>query len=104
MSEESQRERDLRANLMRTLGPVYTSDLVAHLERDAVIVVDAGLSLIDCAVAIALDDKVKVADWLSAGAIRRATDDERAQWPSEPTREWIAVVVQPFVLVQTRSN
>lgn len=104
MSEENQRESELRASLLRTLGAVYTSDLVAHLKRDAVIVVDSGISLIDCAVAIALDDKAKVAGWMSAGALRRATEDERAQWPSEPTREWLAVVVQPFVLVQTPSN
>jgi hypothetical protein len=107
MSDENQREAELRASLLRTLGSVcsvYSSDLVAHLKRDAVIVVDTGISLIDCAVAVALDDKAKVAQWLSAGALRRATDDERAQWPSEPTREWLAVVVQPFVLVQTPSN
>lgn len=103
MTEENRREAELRAGLLRSLGSVFTSDLAAHLKRDAVIVVDPGISLIDCAVAIALDDKSKVASWMSSGALRRATEEERAHWPSEPTREWIAVVVQPFVLVQTPS-
>jgi hypothetical protein len=100
MTDSIEREAAVRESLERSLGVVFTSDLAAHLKRDGVIVVAPTLSLLDCAVAIALDDKARVAAWLADGSVRRASEEERAHWPSEPQREWLAVVVQPFVLVQ----
>lgn len=90
----------LRTQLGRSLGPVLASDLTAHLKRDGVIVVSANLSLIECAVAIARDDSARVAQWMKDGVVRRANDEERERWPSEQGRQWLAIVVQPFVLVQ----
>ena len=90
----------LRAQLGRSLGSVLASDLTAHLKRDGVIVVGANLSLIECAVAIARDDSARVAQWMKDGTVRRANEQERESWPSEQGRQWLAIVVQPFVLVQ----
>lgn len=90
----------LRAKLGEEIGPVHGSDLGAHLRRDGVLVVDAGVSLLECAVAIAADDRSMVAAWLASGALRRPTDDERAAWPVDEARRWLAAIVRPFVLVQ----
>ena len=90
----------IRARLERSIGPVCASDLRAHLARDGVFYVAQGLSLLDCAVAIALDDADAVRGWLAAGALRRPTPDEKRAWPALESRHWMAVVVQPFVLVQ----
>ncbi|MFO0629535.1 MAG: DUF2288 family protein [Polyangiales bacterium] len=76
------------------------SDLSAHLQRDVVLVVTAPLALLECAVAIASDDATAVSGWLASGALRRPSPDERASWPEASSRRWLAVVVQPFVLVQ----
>jgi hypothetical protein len=89
-----------RKDLERDAGPVCGSDLRAHLDRDAVLVVAPSLGLIDCALAVAADDAKAVGRWLKDGALRRPTDDERAEWPADESRRWIAVVVRPFVLVQ----
>lgn len=93
-------EHEIRAKLESTVGPVLASDLRAHLARDALFVVAPALGLIDCGVAIALDDAAKVEAWIASGALRRPTADERTAWLADPTRRWSAIVVQPFVLVQ----
>lgn len=96
MSDDS----ELRARLQTECGEVFGSDLGAHLQRDVVLVVCAPLTLLDCAVAIARDDTAAVSAWLAEGALRRPTTEERAAWPEATNRRWLAVVVQPFVLVQ----
>lgn len=90
----------IRAKLEENLGPVIGSDLGAHLRRDAVFIVADGHSLVACGVAIATDDSTSVALWLADGTLRRPTADEREAWPVDESRQWNAVVVQPFVLVQ----
>jgi hypothetical protein len=93
-------EASLRARLEESLGVVFSSDLAAHLKRDAVFVVGPALSVLDCAVAVARDDAPSVSAWIAEGALRRATPDERERWPREASRRWLALVVQPYVLVQ----
>jgi hypothetical protein len=90
----------LRERLAQSLGPVLASDLAAHLRRDGVLVVAAGLDLLTCAEALATDDASRVREWVTAGSLRKASEGERAQWPGEADGTWMAVVVQPFVLVQ----
>lgn len=91
---------ELNARLQTECGEVFGSDLGAHLQRDVVLVVNAPLALLDCAVAIARDDTTAVSAWLAQGALRRPSPEERAAWPEATHRRWLAVVVQPFVLVQ----
>lgn len=93
-------ESAIRAKLEESMGPVVATDLHAHLRRDAVFVVSAGLSLVDCGVAVAMDDAAKVEAWVTSGELRRPTAEERAEWLAEKERRWSAIVVQPYVLVQ----
>ena len=101
MGEHEEGDRSaIRERLEATLGPVLFSDLAAHLRRGAVLVVAGGRSLIECAIAIAEDDAAEVKAWIDRGDLRRASEDEAATWSASPGRTWIAVVVQPYVLVQ----
>lgn len=90
----------IRRRLEEDAGPVQGSDLKAHLERDAVLVVAPSVQLVECALAVATDDAARVAAWLKDATLRRPTEQERASWPTDEARRWIAVVVRPFVLVQ----
>lgn len=90
----------LREKLERRRGPVFFSDLSAHLARDAVFVVRADLDLVDCGIAVANDDVELVGAWIQAGKLRRPSRNEQSSWPNETTRTWMAIVVQPFVLIQ----
>lgn len=82
------------------LGPVLYSDLKAHLLRDAVFVVRAPLAILDAARALSRDDTAAVKRWLEDGSLRRPTESEKEAWAATPDRTFIAVPVQPFVLVQ----
>lgn len=92
---------DLQQRIASTLGPVLGSDLAAHLDRDAVLWVDHSLDLTVCALAIARDNAHAVKSWLASGHLKRPTPTERETWKAAPERPWRAVVVQPFVLIQS---
>ncbi|MDP3275269.1 MAG: DUF2288 family protein [Deltaproteobacteria bacterium] len=98
---EPQTDTPLRAELERTLGPVTTADLRAHLARDAVVMVRAGISLLDCALALALNDTSAVAQWLAEGTLARVDARTREAHFAHDEGSWLAVIVQPFVLVQS---
>jgi hypothetical protein len=89
-----------RARLEQTAGPVFYSDLAAHLGRDAVFVVARSLSLIDCGVAVAVDDVEQVERWVASGELRKPSHAERGAWPGDEGRRWLSIIVHPFVLVQ----
>lgn len=93
-------EQGIRERLGQTVGPVLFDDLRAHLARDAVFVVGPTLSLLECGVRVAMDDVGAIGGWVASGELRKPSADERAAWPGEANRRWVAVVVQPFVLVQ----
>jgi hypothetical protein len=90
----------LEGELKKRLGPVQYSDLRAHLERDGVFIVRADLDLVTCGVAVAMDDVDLVGAWLKEQKLRKPSLAERERWPQEEGRRWMAIVVQPFVLVQ----
>ncbi|HEU4409186.1 MAG TPA: DUF2288 family protein [Polyangiaceae bacterium] len=90
----------IEAKLEQSAGLVVYSDLAAHLGRDAVFVVARSLSLVACGVAVATDDVERVEGWVQSGELRKPSRAERAAWPNDAGRRWLAVVVQPFVLVQ----
>jgi hypothetical protein len=92
--------RAIRLRLEEIRGPVDMEVLSPHLERDAVFVVAPGVDLIECGVAIGMDDVDAVRGWIERGQLRRPSLAERRQWASEPGRSWQSVVVQPFVLIQ----
>lgn len=89
-----------KETLQAQLGPVFYSDLRAHLDRGAVFVVAPGLDILDCALALATDDAVRVRAWLEEGGLRRPTADEHAGWASDASLQFTAVPVQPYVLIQ----
>lgn len=84
--------------LRETLGPVTPELLAPHLARDAVFVVAPSLDLLDCGVAVAMDDVTLVQQWIERGELRRPARTERERWATAGS--WLAVIVQPYVLVQ----
>ncbi len=76
------------------------ADLRAHLARDAVIVVDASLDLLDVGEALALDDEPRVAAWIAAGLIGKPSLQALERWARTEGPAWTSLVVQPFVLVR----
>ena len=90
----------IEVRLKETLGPVSFSDLQEHLARDAVFIAGPDLDLVTCGVAIATDDVLRVEQWIVRGSLRKPTRTERDLWPDEKVTRWVAIIVQPFVIVQ----
>jgi hypothetical protein len=73
--------------------------LIPHAKRDAVIVVDGALDLVEVGVAIAEDNATVVQNWLSELLLHKPFLEELNDWNAEPEKQFNTLIVQPFVLV-----
>lgn len=91
---------DLRAELAEMIDEAEWEWLIPHAQRDAVVIVDPGLDLLDVGVAIASDNVLAVQHWISEQQIYKPSPEQLAEWGNERTRRFNALIVQPYVLVQ----
>lgn len=92
----------MREKLLSTLGVVLWSDLRAHAQRDALIVVSGSLDLVDAGVALAKNDAALVEQWISAGLLSKPAASDLERWSIDPAARFDALIVAPFVLVRPR--
>ena len=91
---------DLREKLTLSVGEVHFGDLRAHAARDAVVVIAAGLDLVDVGFAVASDDVDRVGGWIGDGSMRKPKKSEVDGWERDPDARFVSLIVAPFVLVQ----
>jgi hypothetical protein len=91
---------DLRAELAANLDQAEWSWLLPHVERDVVVVVTPELDVLDVGVAIANDNVLLVQRWISEKMIHKPDPDQIAAWNQIPNLSFVALIVQPYVLVQ----
>jgi len=72
------------AEINQQTGVIDWQELVKHFARGVVIRVDADLDLVKVAHSMSLDDKAQMQQWLDAGSIRRASDDDARGWTQIP--------------------
>lgn len=89
------------AEINQQTGVIDWQELVKHFARGVVIRVDADLDLVKVAHSMSLDDKAQMQQWLDAGSIRRASDDDARGWTKSKSQFW-CVAVSPWVLVQEK--
>lgn len=80
--------------------PAEWSWLSPHATRDALVVVDRRLDLVDVGYAIATDDVPKVDRWISEKLLAKPTAQQMASWIEADQKQFKALIVQPYVLVQ----
>ena len=90
---------DLRVELEKTVGPVPWELLKPHAGRDAVVVVNAQLDLVEVGAAIAADSTKAVSRWINEQLIVKPTAEQLADWNRE-NKQLMSLIVQPYVLVQ----
>ncbi len=95
---------DLRAELAANLDQAEWSWLLPHVERDVVVVVTPELDLLDVGVAIASDNVLIVQRWISEKMIHKPDPAQVALWNQTPDLSFVALIVQPYVLVQTATS
>jgi len=91
---------DLREKLAKELLPTEWKMLAMHHRRDGLFVVDATVSLLDVAVAVAEDRTAAVEGWIEGGHLTRPTKAQVERWEGEVGARFVSAVVQPFVLAQ----
>ena len=95
---------EMDEQLARSMGPIQFSDLKAHLARGAVIEVATSIDLLEVGRAIARDEKARVAAWLERGELGKPSFETINRWSKLPPSSWVALVVQPFVLVRVATE
>lgn len=90
---------DLKGQLSEDLADVEWSSLVPHAQRDALIVVNSELDLIEVGAAIANDNVSLVQHWISDRLIHKPSSDELSNWNAQPNKMFSTLIVQPFVIV-----
>jgi len=92
--------QDLKAELAQSVDEAAWDWLVPHAKRDVVIVVTQELDLLDVGVAIANDDTLSVQSWISNQQVHKPFANQLADWNSDHSKRFQALIVQPYVLVQ----
>jgi hypothetical protein len=90
----------LKEDLEKTLGEAEWSLLAKHAERDAIILVGPGISLLEVGIKTALDDSTTIQGWIAARKLQKPTPEQLAVWNAEPSRVFLSLVVQPYVFIQ----
>jgi hypothetical protein len=89
----------MRERIAETKGLVFWTDLEAHVKRDAVIIADVALDLVDVGCALATNDTHAVQEWIAAGKLKKPSIEDISRWCVAPNVTFTSVVVQPFVLI-----
>jgi hypothetical protein len=89
-----------RDDLHEQIEDVEWHWLKPHLERDALIVVQKVIDLVEAAARIAEDDTAIVSAWIAAGHLGKPSAEEIDSFNAEPTHRFRMLVVQPWVLIQ----
>lgn len=97
-------ERDpevLKAKLNLETAQIAWSDLQRFFASGVAIWVTDALDLTEVALAISLDNKTQVEDWMAKGQVAQVSDQQATKWFESDAQLW-ACVVKPWVLVQQR--
>ncbi|MEL4894169.1 DUF2288 domain-containing protein [Crocosphaera sp. Alani8] len=92
---------ELKKQLKNEMADVDWNDIKPHAQRDAVIVVNGKLDLLEVGVAIAQDDKKAVEHWITEQLISKPSNQQLSDWNINSTQLFKTLIVQPFVLVQS---
>jgi hypothetical protein len=91
---------ELKKRLADDVADVNWNDIKPHAQRDAVIIVNKNLDLLDVGVAVAQDDKIVVERWITEQLISKPSNQQLSDWNMNQEKLFRTLIVQPFVLVQ----
>jgi len=95
--------RDLRNQLAESLDEAEWEWLIPHAKRDAVLVVDPQLDLLDVGVAIANDNTTSVENWINRQLLTKPSLVKLGEWNNERSKQFKTLIIQPYVLIQEKN-
>ncbi len=79
---------------------IHWHELQGHFASGSVIAVAEGLDLIKVAEELARDNAEQIKVWMDAGQVQAVSDEQALAWYKANTELW-ALVIKPWVLVQS---
>ncbi|GBF82690.1 DUF2288 domain-containing protein [Aphanothece sacrum] len=92
---------DLKTRLIKDMAEVEWQDLIPHAKRDAIIIVNENLDLLEVGLAIAQDQVNSVQHWMAEELIGKPSVEQLNTWNIEPSKLFKSLILQPFILVQS---
>ncbi len=89
-----------RTSINLETSRIAWKELQRFFAGGAAVAVSTELDLVEVALQISKDNKTQVEQWLAAGQVAPVKDEQAQAWYEADADVW-AVVVSPFVLVQT---
>lgn len=89
-----------QSNLKEDLDEAEWSWLKPHVTRDAVVIVQRPLDLVQVGEVMAQNQVNQIQAWLTQGLLAKPTAEQIQQWDQAPTKRFNSLIVQPFVLIQ----
>jgi hypothetical protein len=90
----------LREQLTESVDQAEWDWLAPHAGRDALVVVDTALDLVEVGVAIASDNTPSVQHWIDEQLIYKPSAEQLTRWERDRHYRFKALIVQPYVLMQ----
>lgn len=94
----------LKESLSKDVADITWKDLQPHAKRDAIIVIKDELDLPEVAAAISEDNTSSVQSWISSQSIAKPTTEQLTEWNKNLSKQFTALIVQPFVVVKESIN
>ncbi|MEE9333208.1 MAG: DUF2288 domain-containing protein [Granulosicoccaceae bacterium] len=100
-AEQKSQEQDVQTKLNGETAVIDWGELVKHFARGVVIKINPSLDLLEAADGLASDNVSLFEQWVAAGKLSRASDDDARDWTAREPKFW-CVVTAPWVLVQEK--
>lgn len=95
---------NIREQLKELLDEAELEWLKPHIQKDAVIIVDAGLDLLDVGEAITSDNTQSIQDWIGEQLLVKPSAEILNRWNANPEQRFQAIIIQPYILVKEMSR
>ena len=92
----------LTAKLSEDLAEIPWTEIKPHAQRDAVIVVNDALNMVEVGVAIASDQVDKVQHWIAEALVQKPSAEQLSLWNDDPSTLFETLIVQPYVLISDK--
>ena len=96
--------QELKEQLSKDVDIAHWKWLSDHAQRDAVVIVNPSLELVDVGVAIATDNTQVVQRWIAEQLLIKPTEKEIIEWDAQVGKSFTSLIIQPFVLIQDNKN
>lgn len=90
----------LRNQLTEMMELAKWSWLLPHAKRDAVVLVNPDLDLVEVGLAISTDNVLAVQRWIQEAMLVKPTSEQLSDWNRDTSKQFKTLIVQPYVLVQ----